>query len=75
MTDRAEEIGSTEAAEILGVNVATVSRWASQGKIRHWRTPGGTARFRREDIEAIKRLVGGPEVSAPAAPTSSTAVA
>jgi excisionase family DNA binding protein len=52
------EITTSEAAEILGVNQATVTRWAAAGKLRHWRTPGGQRRFRREDIEALRRPIG-----------------
>lgn len=47
----------SEAARILGVHADTLKRWADDGKVAYWRTPGGWRRFRREDIEAL--LVGG----------------
>jgi excisionase family DNA binding protein len=40
-----------EVAEILGVSVATVSRWAREGMLEFSvRTPGGHRRYRRIDI-------------------------
>lgn len=42
-----------EAARLLGVNPKTLSRWASDGKIRSTRTLGGHRRFRESVILAI----------------------
>lgn len=43
----------SDAAELLGVDIATVRRWADRGKISHSVTFGGHRRFRRSDIETI----------------------
>lgn len=42
-----------EVARILRVDPKTVTRWASQGKIRSARTPGGHRRFFATEIMAI----------------------
>lgn len=42
-----------QAAEYLGVNVATIKRWASKGKLVGWKTPGGHWKFRRSDLDAL----------------------
>lgn len=36
-----------------GVSMRTVQLWAKTGKLPAVQTPGGTWRFRREDIEAV----------------------
>lgn len=62
MADSLDLIGQTEAAEILGVDPATVSRWSSELlkpearklQVVH-RLPGktGAKLFRRSDVEAL----------------------
>jgi excisionase family DNA binding protein len=42
-----------ELARLLRVDPKTVSRWAQAGRIPSIRTPGGHARFRRSDVDAI----------------------
>ena len=42
-----------DAARLLGVHRDTVVRWADEGKLRCWWTPGGQRRFSRADVEAL----------------------
>lgn len=51
MTDR--PLTSGQVAEIFGVVPETVARWADEGKLAHFTTPGGQRRFRRDDVEAF----------------------
>jgi len=44
-----------QAAKRLGVHCTTLRRWANQGAIDVFLTPGGHRRFRREDIERFER--------------------
>jgi excisionase family DNA binding protein len=47
-------IGTSRAAEILGVTPRTMQNWLDQGRIQHWRTPGGGhRRMVRADVEAF----------------------
>ena len=46
-------VSSTQAASILGVHVASVKRWADQGRLRCIRTPGGHRRFSLAEVEAL----------------------
>jgi excisionase family DNA binding protein len=43
-------LSSGEVARMFGVNSKTVTRWAKQGKIRSFLTPGGHFRFYRDDV-------------------------
>ena len=43
-----------QVAEVFGVTISTVKRWADEGKLPSFRTPGGHYRFRPDDIESIK---------------------
>ena len=52
-----ENLTATEAADLLSVHPATLNRWADEGKVRYWMTPGGQRRYRRSDIEAIRTPV------------------
>ena len=42
-----------EVAKLLRVDPKTVSRWATEGKLRSIRTPGGHRRFFAEDVRAF----------------------
>lgn len=44
---------SGDVAAVFGVDVTTVARWADDGRLPHFKTPGGRRRFRREDVEAF----------------------
>ena len=46
-----DTLTTSEAAELLGVSVATLKRWASAGLLPSSHTPGGHRRFRRGDVE------------------------
>ena len=48
-TDRVLTPG--EVAELFGVDPKTVTRWALQGRITSFTTPGGHRRFHWSDIE------------------------
>ena len=49
------EIGSHEAARILGVSVNTILRYAKHGIIKHRRLPSGVYRFDRADVESLRK--------------------
>jgi excisionase family DNA binding protein len=42
---------SSQAANYLGVSLATVRRWTDAGHISCYRTPGGQRRFSRDQLE------------------------
>ena len=44
---------SQQAAKYVGVHVDTIKRWASNGKVRSFRTPGGWWRFSQDDLDAF----------------------
>ncbi len=46
-------ISLASARQMLGVNESTLRRWADQGQIRSFRTPGGHRRFSESDIRAL----------------------
>lgn len=41
------------AAKLIGCHEDTLKRWAADGKVPAFKTPGGWWRFRRSDIEAF----------------------
>jgi excisionase family DNA binding protein len=43
----------TEASQILGITPGTLRRWADQGQVSAFTTPGGHRRFARAAIEAL----------------------
>ena len=43
-----------DVATIFGVTLTTAKRWAEEGRLPSFRTPGGRYRFLREDVEALK---------------------
>lgn len=40
-----------EVSEMLRVDPKTVARWAKDGLLPHFKTPGGHRRFHRADVE------------------------
>lgn len=49
-----EYVSQTEAAEILGVDGSTVSRWSDHGKIAVQRRVGYTKLYARADVEKLR---------------------
>lgn len=49
-------IGTKEAAEILDVDPATVTRWANDGRLPNDKLPGQTGAFvyKRADVEQLR---------------------
>lgn len=47
-----------EVAKIFRVDPKTVTRWATAGKLRFTRTPGGHVRFYREEIMEMAEGTG-----------------
>jgi excisionase family DNA binding protein len=48
-------VSTGEAARMLGVNLRTLQRWASEGQIKpDWITPGGHMRW---DVERLLREI------------------
>ena len=46
-------IGTSAAADMLGVSPDTIRRWAKDGRVAASSLPSGRLRFRPEDIEAL----------------------
>lgn len=55
---QAELLTTAQVAERFQVTPSTVARWAKDGKLAVVRTPGGTLRFRPDDVEAFFADVG-----------------
>lgn len=53
----------SQVAAQFAVSVATVNRWADEGRLAGFRTPTGRWRFRRTDIEKLG-AAGGQRASA-----------
>ena len=51
-TDR-QWVATGEASRMLGVCAKTVRRWAKDGKIRSYFTPGGKLRYDRADLHSL----------------------
>lgn len=47
------DLSPREAAALIGVHEDTLKKWAAEGKVKAWRTPGGWWKFRRTDLEAL----------------------
>lgn len=43
----------SQAAQHLGVSIATVRRWSNAGHLPGYRTPGGQRRFTVEELDAF----------------------
>ncbi|MBK9331198.1 MAG: excisionase family DNA-binding protein [Ignavibacteria bacterium] len=46
-------LSSKRAAEFLNVNESTVKRWADNGKLKSFKTPGGHRKFKFEDLKKV----------------------
>lgn len=51
--ERRLALTTSEVARRLGVSLGTVRRWADQGHLPSYRTPGGQRRFSDEDVAAF----------------------
>ena len=49
--DRRLVFTSSQAAEYLGVSLATIRRWTDAGHISCYRTPGGQRSFSRDQLD------------------------
>jgi excisionase family DNA binding protein len=49
--DRSLVFTSSQAAQYLGVSLATVRRWTDAGHVSCYRTPGGQRRFSRAQLD------------------------
>jgi len=49
--DRRLVFTSSQAAEYLGVSLATIRRWTDAGHVACYRTPGGQRRFSRAQLD------------------------
>ena len=43
------------ASKLLGVNESTLRRWADDGRVRSFRTPGGHRRFAESDLQRLQQ--------------------
>jgi excisionase family DNA binding protein len=43
----------TAAAQYLGVHLSTLKRWAREGRVAGFRTPGGHWKFSKADLDAF----------------------
>lgn len=48
-----------QVADLFSVSLQTVSAWANEGLLPHFRTPGGKRRFPRSEIDAMLVAEGG----------------
>ena len=53
-TPARKKLTAGQVAELFGVRVETVRRWADEGKLQHTRTLGGDRRF---DAEYVQQLI------------------
>lgn len=59
-----------EAAELLGVSPATISRWLKEGRLPAYRLGPRAVRIRRADLDDLLRPAFGPEVAPEPVPTA-----
>jgi excisionase family DNA binding protein len=52
--DRSDDLlRPREVADLFGVRTTTLARWAREGKLTPFHTPGGHRRYNRQDIRQI----------------------
>jgi excisionase family DNA binding protein len=52
-SDRQLVFTSSQAAQYLGVSLATIRRWTDAGHVGCYRTPGGQRRFSRVQLDSF----------------------
>ncbi len=52
---RATSLRIGEAAELLGISVATLRRWEAEGRIRSARSPGGQRTIALTEVQRLRR--------------------
>lgn len=55
-----EHMTPSEVAQLVGYSHVTVLRWIHGGKLRARRSPGGTYRIPRSEVEALLAAAGNP---------------
>jgi excisionase family DNA binding protein len=50
MKDDEYDLSPRDAALLLGIHVDTLKRWAADGTLPSWKTPGGWWRFSTEQL-------------------------
>ena len=63
-TDRWLELGA--AAQLLGVHFTTLRRWADEGQVPCYRTPGGQRRFKESELLAFLKSLRTGDAALPA---------
>ncbi len=54
-------VGLSQAAALAGMSISTLRRWADEGRVPSFRTPGGHRRFRVVDVQqALMPVSAGP---------------
>ncbi|HLO35006.1 MAG TPA: helix-turn-helix domain-containing protein, partial [Candidatus Deferrimicrobium sp.] len=71
LDDRPLSLGP--ASRLLGVDPDTLRRWADEGRIEAFTTPGGHRRFDRREIERLLEVRHGGAASSPLAEMGATA--
>jgi len=61
----AATLTTTAAAALASVAPSTIKRWADEGVLPSWRTPGGHRRFKRIDVERVLREQSSSEAKDP----------
>ena len=51
---------SHDVAKMLHANPTSINKWASEGHLKCYRTPGGHRRFNRADVAAFAERFGMP---------------
>ncbi len=64
-SDRRLVFTSSEAADYIGVSLATIRRWTDAGHIACYRTPGGQRRFSSDQLDEFITSLQGDDSTQP----------